>query len=401
MNPASPAPAQRDPRLDFFRGLAMLIIFVAHVPNNWLALYIPARFGFSDAAEMFVFLSGYAAAIAFGGTFRRAGFALGTARIAYRCWQIYVAHLGLFFVIATVCVLGNRLFPGGDYIAGLNLHRFFNDTQNAMLGLFTLTYVPNYFDILPMYIGALALTPVVVACARLNPLLAPAFCFTLYLAMWMFDLHFQADATIDRPWFFNPFGWQLIFFTGFSLSAGWIKPPPPSRSLLLGCIAFVLLSVPLSYHQLLTDHLWLRTIHDSLRPLLDKTNFGLLRWLHFLALAYIVVTLLKGRIWLLQSRYARPIVKTGQQALPVFLLSMTLSYISGMLLDQMGRTTSTIAAINIGGCLVLIGAAYLFSWYKSNPWKRAAAKEAGKDHLREDPNQNPPWQPPPVRTVET
>lgn len=400
MKPASTT-AQRDPRLDFFRGLAMLIIFVAHTPNNWLALYIPARFGFSDAAEMFVFLSGYAAAIAFGGTFRRAGFALGTARIAYRCWQIYVAHLGLFFAIATVCVIGNRWFIEPDYINRLNLYRFFDDTQAALYGLFTLTYVPNYFDILPMYIGALALVPAVVACARIHPLLAPVFCFTLYLAMWMFNLHFQADITIDRPWFFNPFGWQLIFFTGFSLSSGWIKPPPPSRTLLLICIVFVVLSVPLSYHQLLTDYLWLRNIHDSLSPLLDKTNFGLLRWVHFLALAYIAVTLLQGRLWLLQTRYTRPIVKTGQQALPVFLLSMTLSYIGGMFLDQVGSTPWSLMLVNLGGFAILIGAAYVFAWFKSNPWKRAAVKEAGKDHLREDPNQNPPWQPPPVRTVET
>ena len=54
---------QRDPRLDVFRGLAMAIILVAHVPGNPLAEFIPARFGPSDAAEMFVFCSGFAAAL--------------------------------------------------------------------------------------------------------------------------------------------------------------------------------------------------------------------------------------------------------------------------------------------------------------------------------------------------
>jgi hypothetical protein len=50
----------RDPRLDFFRGLAMFIILIAHVPSNWWTLWIPARFGFSDATEIFVFCSGMA-----------------------------------------------------------------------------------------------------------------------------------------------------------------------------------------------------------------------------------------------------------------------------------------------------------------------------------------------------
>ena len=148
---------KRDPRLDFFRGLAMLIIFIAHVPRNLWGQYIPARFGYSDATEMFVFCSGFAAAIAFGGTFVRSGFWVGTARILYRCWQVYAAHIGMFFFITAVALFGTRILEGKSYIARLNLNRFFSLTADAMAGLFTLTYVPNYFDILPMYIVALAL----------------------------------------------------------------------------------------------------------------------------------------------------------------------------------------------------------------------------------------------------
>ena len=68
----------RDPRLDFFRGVAMLIIFIAHTPANLWNSFIPARFGWSDATEMFVFCSGFAAAIAFGGTFIKSSFWYGT-----------------------------------------------------------------------------------------------------------------------------------------------------------------------------------------------------------------------------------------------------------------------------------------------------------------------------------
>ena len=94
--------SHRDPRIDFFRGLAFIIILIAHIPANWMARWIPARFGFSDATEMFVFMSGFAAGLAFGATFYKAGQWLGTARILYRAWQVYVAHLLLFFFVADV-----------------------------------------------------------------------------------------------------------------------------------------------------------------------------------------------------------------------------------------------------------------------------------------------------------
>src|SRR5919205_1060503 len=140
----------RDPRLDFFRGSAMFIIFIAHCRGNFLWDWIPARFGMSDAADMFVFLSGYAASIAFGGTFLRLGFLAGAGRIVLRCVQLYAAHLGLFLVTAGLCVAASRWYDdGGSYVALLELQRFFTDTETTLIDLLTLRYVPHYFDILP------------------------------------------------------------------------------------------------------------------------------------------------------------------------------------------------------------------------------------------------------------
>ena len=85
----------RDPRLDFYRGLAMFIILIAHIPYNAWAGWIPARFGFSDATEIFVFCSGMASAVAFGGAFLRRGWLMGTA--AGTQWQ-EVPMLGLGLV---------------------------------------------------------------------------------------------------------------------------------------------------------------------------------------------------------------------------------------------------------------------------------------------------------------
>jgi len=65
--------SERDLRLDFFRGLALVFIFIDHVPDNKLARITLGSWNFSDAAEVFVFISGYTAALVFGGMARRLG----------------------------------------------------------------------------------------------------------------------------------------------------------------------------------------------------------------------------------------------------------------------------------------------------------------------------------------
>ena len=55
-------PAGRDLRLDLFRGLALWLIYLDHMPSNmagWLSI---RSYGFSDATEIFLFISGYTAA---------------------------------------------------------------------------------------------------------------------------------------------------------------------------------------------------------------------------------------------------------------------------------------------------------------------------------------------------
>ncbi len=370
----------RDPRLDFFRGSAMIIIFVAHVPDNWLAHYIPARFGPSDAAEMFVFCSGFAAAIAFGGTFQRLGFFTGVRRISYRIWQIYWAHLCLFFTMATICTIATWNFTEPNYIHKLNLVAFFEHSDQALVGLLTLTYVPNLFDMLPMYIVCLSLMPIVLLLRRLHLGLAIAFSLGLYLAVWLVDLELPAEFWSDRPWFFNPFAWQLLFFTGFALSAGWLSAPRPRLSLGLVAAAVVIGFVPLAfwgfweiYPELKAFYFWMTLYGDHSPDYLTgsfKTDLHPARYLHFLCLAYLAMCLFWGRERLLQGRPVAPIVKIGQQALPTFITSIVLSWTGGIVLDQVGRAPWSYVVVNAAGLAGLLVVAYSVAWYKSAPWTR-------------------------------
>ncbi len=395
---ASAAPAAvRDPRLDFYRGIAMFIILVAHIPGNAWTGWIPARFGFSDATEIFVFCSGMASAIAFGGAFARKGWWMGTARVAFRVWQVYWAHICLFFFVAmTMAALDTYGSFDKNYVASLNLQRFFSDPMPQIVGIFTLTYVPNYFDILPMYLVVLAMMPAIMYLSRFGFGAVAAASIAIWAAANADLIWLPAEPWSDREWFFDPFGWQLLFFTGFAFMIGWLPAPPVARWLVILCIAFVVLSAPIGSWKVFN---WINdangALGDSLRSvwrgirtlqettgfnLRGKTDFGILRYLHFLALAYLAWVIVGeggrhlyatgtgagGRVW---SVLLTLITKVGQQSLAVFVFSMALARLLGFVLDQIGRTTATTALVNLTGFALIILVAYTAAWFKSHPWR--------------------------------
>jgi hypothetical protein len=420
---AAAAVTARDPRLDFFRGLAMFIILLAHTPGNEWTRWIPARFGFSDATEIFVFCSGMASAIAFGKSFDRSGWGLGTARVGFRVWQIYWAHISLFFACAAFLAgLDLTGWHEERYINSLNLVPFFDgversgvvvaDTVQQLFGLATLTYVPNYFDILPMYMVVLLLMPLYMALARVSlPLLA-----VVVIGIWLMaqdalmtwlgfghlHLAFPAEPWSDRSWFFNPFGWQLLFFTGFAFMRGWL-PAPPVRPWLVGLtLAIVLVSVLLSnigfrifQTDLVRDAYIAATgcaetgfgscnpVFDwrqANRPWFDKSDFAILHYLHFLSLGYLfwvmageggrrLVAAGDGWASTAWDGFVGIVMKVGQQSLAVFVFSMFLARVNGWLLDVFGRSAGTWALINLTGFGLLIACAYAAGWFKSQPWR--------------------------------
>jgi hypothetical protein len=388
--PAEPTVATtRDPRLDFFRGIAMFIILTAHIPGNKWTSWIPARFGFSDATEIFVFASGMASAIAFGRSYDRQGWVMGTARVVFRVWQVYWAHIALFFFVAMS--MAALTFYGDfdkNYINSLNLGPFFKNPMPQIVGMFTLTYVPNYFDILPMYLVILALMPLFMALSRLGFWAVAGASIAIWLAANLGMLALPAEPWSERQWFFNPFGWQILFFTGFAFMRGWIPAPPVSRTLIWVCIAIVVLSAPFgSWKVFLWVEAWNEDLGALIRkawlPLKDfrtKTEFGLLRFVHFLALAYLAWvaagvgghrliatgTGLAARIW---RSVLKMISRVGQQSLAVFVFSMALARLIGFALDQTGRNIGTVAVANLAGYALLILVAYSAGWFKTHPWR--------------------------------
>lgn len=387
----------RDPRLDFFRGVAMFIILIAHTPRNWLTLWIPARWGFSDATEIFVFCSGMASAIAFGKVFQNQGMAIGTARVGFRVWQVYWAHIALFFAIAaTMASLNATELFDRDYVGQLNLYPFFRNPEVNLPALLTLRYVPNYFDILPMYLVILAMMPLVVFMVRIHKGLAAAVLIGLWffaqkrilteLGLEGYHIALPAEPWSARNWFFNPFGWQLVFFTGFAFMAGWI-PAPPINKWLVGLALFLVLGNVIfsnvGIRELGFD--WARSWRVENRIWITKSDFGILRYVHFISLAYLAWAAVgdKGRrllppetgtffanVWRVVLAM---IMKVGQQSLAVFITSMFLARLLGVTFDVVGRTHLTMTLVNLGGFAILIGVAYGAGWFKSQPWRKKKA----------------------------
>lgn len=386
----------RDPRLDVFRGLGMFIIFVAHVPWNSWTDWIPARFGFSDAADMFVFCSGMASAIAFGRIFAEQGWWLGTARIALRVWQVYWAHIGSFLVVMALMVGADQALGVDHYVREeLNLAGFFDEPRVHLLGLMTLTYVPNEFDILPMYLVVLAMTPAVMALARLHRGLAAAALLGLWLAAQS-GLHLTADPMTGRAWFFNPFGWQIVFFTGFAFARGWLPPPPRDARLVLAAVVLVALAAPVSCQRGFSCFaVWgampvLGEVHDALGPAIDKVSMGPLRYIHFMAAAYLAFVAAGVGGARLRGPVAEVIRRVGQQTLAVFLAGLVAAQLMGIMLDLMGRTMLTTAFANLLGCALLIATAWIVAWFKAPPWRRPPSRRPGPAARDERPPAAPP-----------
>ncbi len=366
----TPVPS-RDPRLDFFRGLAMLIIFVSHVPNNPWALFIPARFGFSDAAEIFVFCSGAASAFAFGRLFQTRGWGIGTARVLQRAWQIYWVHICLFLALAaSLAALDRSDWFGQGYVNSLNLEPFFADPMTGLTGLLSLGYVPNYFDILPMYFGILLMIPVVVAAHRVHPLLAAGLVLGMWLLAQIGGAGLPADPWTARTWFFNPFGWQLIFFTGFAFASGWLPAPAVRRAGIWLAVAVLVLSLPFAYYVILDAVPLARKGASLIAPLTDKSQFGALRYVHFLALAYLAwawagprgirLSTLAG----MASQAARVITRVGQQALATFVVGSFLARMTLIVFNLWGKTPWIVTLVNFAGFGALILTACLVGWFR-------------------------------------
>lgn len=372
------ASRRRDERLDFVRGVTMLIIFVAHMPGNSWNGFIPARFGFSSGAELFVFCSGIASAIAFGGTFVKYGMFIGTARIGYRIWQVYWAETCLVLALIALAAASDVFF-GLDALR-VQFGPLLAEPARAILGLVTLTWQPDLLDILPMYIAILAMVPIMMMARRIHPLLPFVVGLSLYVLVWANGLNLPGNPWTGSGWFLNPFAWQAIFFTGFFIGMKWLSVPRlGDPRLMLACLGLILVSVPFSFWAILERWPQLNGFRDLLFGASEKTDLHPLRIIHFLALAYLVVSLVEPWRQKLGKGIGGMLTAIGQQSLATFLTSIVLARFGATLAELAGGSQFAIATINVAAFATLYFVALAVRWFKRTPWKTPApASQSGR-----------------------
>src|ERR1700749_3869272 len=149
LTPAVNAPpvSERELRLDLFRGLALWLIYIDHLPPSLLTWLTIRNYGFSDATEIFIFISCYTAAFVYGRAMEQRGFIVAGARILRRAWQIYVAHIFLFAIyIAEIAYVASS-FEKPLYVEEMNALDFLKQPEITIIQALLLKFKPVNMDV--------------------------------------------------------------------------------------------------------------------------------------------------------------------------------------------------------------------------------------------------------------
>ncbi len=345
----------RDPRVDLMRGLALLSIFVDHIPRNRLADFTLQNFGFSDAAEVFVLLAGFSATHAYNTVFERQGLRVGLRRVFLRCLQIYGVQVALLLATLVFVGLWEKIYG----IPSVILEPLLRDGWKGALRGVSLRALPAYLDILPLYILLLAAFPVIrfgLARSVGSTLVASAM---LYAAanLWHLNLRNIVDPADTAHWYFDPFTWQFLFVLGCGLAIAsrqgrplMSRPPIALRTLCWAYVAGAFLVLD-------AWKLWPPPLPGDFygtSPLLGilgnepKTYVSPWRLCDVLALAYLVLTS-AGMTRIAAWPVLRPVVACGRNSLPVFALGCILALFGRLTFQTYGVTVDAQIAVNALG----------------------------------------------------
>jgi hypothetical protein len=360
------AAGQRELRLDLFRGLALWLIYIDHVSPDLLTWFTIRNYGFSDAAEIFIFISGFTAALVYGRATFEKGIVIGTARIVRRVWQIYTTHLLLFLLlmaeIAFVTAWSGKQF----YMHEMVVEDFFRRPGADMIQALFLRFRPLNMDVLPLYVVLMCALPVVLLLAKWKRDLPLILSIALYIVANRFDLHFSTYP--DGFWSFNPFGWQLLFVFGAWCALGGatrLRPILASPIVFWVAVAYLCAAFSLTMT-------WYFPHLESFVPgwlsywiyPINKTDFDVLRFAHFLALAVVGLHFVPPNWPGLRSPWAQPLILCGQYSLQIFALGVALSFAGYALLMELDAGVALHFIVGAAGILILYGVARMFTWYK-------------------------------------
>ena len=356
-------PSGRDLRLDLFRGVANWAIFLDHIPHNIVAWVTTRNYGFSDAADLFVFISGYTASFVYAKVMLERGFLIGAAKLLKRVWQLYVAHILLFIIyIAAIGFLAQR-YNEPELINEFNVAGLIDNPIQTIFEGLILKFKPVNLDVLPLYIVLMAVFPLALWCMLRKPDLTLVGSIVLYFAARQFGWNLPGFP--GGGWYFNPFTWQLLFMFGAWFALGGAMD---SRRLIRSRWLLYIGAAYLAFAMIMTlaGHFdWLKNlfpeaVFKAFNPN-DKTNLAPYRVIHFVIIAFFVTRFVPRNWKGLEWEGFRPAILCGQHSLEVFCVGVFLAFVGHFLL-LLNPALWVQFLVSFGGIALLCAVAYAKDW---------------------------------------
>ena len=199
--------------IDFWRGFALVTIFINHVPGLLYERLTHRNFSLSDSAELFVFLAGWSLRFVVN-IEARASILRLTTRLVGRAISIYAAQVLITLLALAIIAAASTYLDAPLLLEWHNAGGVFYDPVETHVGLVLLTHQLGYFNILPLYVVLMAAAPVFALLDRWSPWLL----FAVSAGVWLATLAFAINLPtwpVEGRWFFDPLCWQFIFVLGF------------------------------------------------------------------------------------------------------------------------------------------------------------------------------------------
>lgn len=362
-----------------FRGLALVIIFVDHIPFDRFARLTLRNFGFTTAADIFVLLAGVSFVLAHSARLDRGAYGAFASNVAKRMALVYAAHLVVMALGLLLLFLAHRPVPLDQYVptpdatwGGLLVTEFLGPALQ-------LSYQPPYFDILPLYVVLLAFAVPLLLLARVHWALAMSASFAIWAWAEILGVNFHSTRS-PEGWYFDPFTWQVVFSMGLCIGLANRSglQIPRSPWLAIACAVFLAIVAAITrscIHSHFGSEFCMQTIPGA-NPLSD--NQSLWRMLNTLAWTYLVVRFVpRDARWLSNNPLAGAMACMGRNSLLVFCAGALLSLAARIFLADKQFDLFTQFALNLFGISIMTLVAYLgeLSRDLKRPIEPASAKQ--------------------------
>jgi hypothetical protein len=355
----------RDTRLYLFLGVANWSLFLDHIPDNAVNWITARNYGFSGAADWFIFISGYLAAITYTNIILERGFIVGATRVMKRVWQLYAAYIVLFVIYIVTIGYVAQQYAAPDILDEFNVAGLIDHPIRILAhGLLLQSNVRN-MDALQLYIVLMAFLPPVLWLILRKPDVAMVGSLALYFAARQFEWNLSSFP--DGEWYFNPFCWQLLFVFGAWLALGGgariSSSILQSPTLLYSGIAYLVFALVMTMAGRFPGlgNFFPRWLFDAFNPN-DKENLAPYRVWHFAVVVFMVMRFVP-RDWRgLEWQIFQPAIKCGQQSLAVFCVGVFLSFAGHFALTISSGSLAAQIFVSATGIAIMTLVAYGIAW---------------------------------------